>query len=435
MAKSLNIKLPKDILAAPENVRRAVLETLRTAMKLPKEVPLVRGDGPVEHKLWERNSDELMADTEDAFYEWLIQPATERMADLFIALGLSLDGVKVEKAFSKEFDVYADQLVKARGGRKPNAKKALEELIKIGREKREAFLKYINDAKPLSKKDLRALDKLLRSKLAEYAQKTIEAFQVRAGMLAKIRNQADKEFFTTVGAYVDRYPETVKAAEREHTVLTIPEKRKADAEGRKVIIKPLTRQEAQAVEHAVQSAAEKISEVNERHINGIRQLVVRAKRERWSAERLAQELYDMYGEQNRDWRRVAITELAMADNDAYLSGVEEGETVVGMSSAGMCKQCEKLITSKTYIVTHDPEKMNEQYGHTHVWPGKTNFGRRVSEYWPCIPLHPNCRCRWHRISRFYKMVDGKLVMKTTAELIQEERARRGLPPDPNLKEE
>lgn len=430
----LNIKLPKDILNAPMSVRQSVLDTLRTAMALPKERSLITTGASDEHNMWTRNSDELMADAEDELYEWLVAPATERMADLFAALDLSLDDVKVEKAFSPEFDAFDDQLRKAKGDGRRSAKRALSDLIAISKQKREAFLKYINDANPLSKKQLNALEKLLRSKLPEYAAKTIEAFQVRAGLLAKIRNESDKQFFSTVGAYVDRFPETIRAAEREHTVLTIPEKRKAETEGRKVTILPLTKQEAQAVEHAAHSAAEKITEVNERHIAGIRQLVVRAKKERWSAQRLAQELYDLYGEQNRDWRRVAITELAMAENDAYLSGVEEGETVVGMSAAGACKYCVQLITSKTFIVTHDPEKMTEQYGYTHVWPGKTNFGRRVSEYWPCIPLHPHCRCRYHRISRFYKMEGDKLVLKTTAELIQEERARRGLPPDPNLKD-
>jgi hypothetical protein len=48
-------------------------------------------------------------------------------------------------------------------------------------------------------------------------------------------------------------------------------------------------------------------------------------------------------------------------------------------------------------------------------------------------MHPNCRCRWHRISRFYKVGnDGKLNLKSTAELIQEEREKRGMKPDPNL---
>lgn len=48
-------------------------------------------------------------------------------------------------------------------------------------------------------------------------------------------------------------------------------------------------------------------------------------------------------------------------------------------------------------------------------------------------MHPNCRCRWHRISRFYKLGNnGKLERKSTVELINEERAKRGLAPDKEL---
>jgi hypothetical protein len=87
-------------------------------------------------------------------------------------------------------------------------------------------------------------------------------------------------------------------------------------------------------------------------------------------------------------------------------------------------------------VTKDPKKMGITYLHEmeYVWVGKTNYGRKVSEYIPCIPLHPNCRHRYHKLSRFYEVgADGRPKLRDVKDLIQEERRRRGLGDDPNLK--
>ena len=105
-----------------------------------------------------------------------------------------------------------------------------------------------------------------------------------------------------------------------------------------------------------------------------------------------------------------------------------------MGAVGACKHCEKLIIGKQVTFTKKPPKTDTYTGDVKtVWMGTTNYGRRVSEYVAAIPLHPHCRCRWHRISRFYKLGEnGKLVLKDTAELINEERAKRGLAPDKSL---
>jgi len=424
----LKIKLPKDIMSLPEKDRQEIVGVLAEAMRLPPVMKVTKAGGD-EHNMWSRNGDPLLAEAEDAFYEALVTPAQEMMADVFIALDLSLDGVDMEKSFSADYDAYIG-LLKS----KNNGKRRIQELIELNKAKRDKFLKYIQDANPFSKKQLKKLDELMRSKLPDYA-KVAEDFMIRAGFLGKIRNEAEKQAFETAGAFIDRFPQTIEAAEKEGVVLTLRDKEKAKAEGRKVMILPLTPQESRAVRHAELHCADKITEISERHRAGVRQLVIRAQKERWSAQKLAQELFDAYGEQNRDWRRVAITELAFATNDAYLSGVEEGETVVGMGAENACKYCKQLVIGKTFTVIHKlPKVMDYKTEMQSVWVGKTNYGRKASEYIPAIPMHPNCRCRWHRISRFYKVgEDGKLVLKTTAELIQEERARRGLPPDPNLK--
>lgn len=427
----VNISLPKDIQDAPVEVREQVLATLRQAMALPAVMQVTRVGGN-EHNMWERNHDELLADAEDELYDLLQNRSAERMAEVFTALGLSLDGVDLEKAFTPEYDAYVG-LMKSKTGWMGNAKRKLSDLVYAAKDAREAFLKYVQDANPLKKNELAKLDKLLKSKLPDYA-KQIEEFTVRAGFIGKIRSEVERGNMQAVGILVDRFPETIQAAKKESVVLTMREYRVATSEGKKVTILPLTAYESRAVEHAQHSAADKVTEVDERHRAGIKQVVLRAKKERWSPAKLEQTLYDMYGDQNRDWRRVAITELAMADNDAFLAGCAEGDQVVGMGSVDACKHCKEYIIGKQFtVLQHPPENPTYEDEMTHVWAGKTNYGRKVASYVPCAPMHPNCRCRWHRISRFYKMDDkGSFVLRSAAELINEERVRRGMAPDPNL---
>lgn len=413
-------------MSLPESDRQDIIGVLAEAMRLPPVLKVTHQGGD-EHNMWSRNGDPLLADTEDEFYHILVNTAQERLADVFVALDLPTEGISMEKAFTDEFRAF-ESLQKS----KNNGKHQISDLINANRGKREKFLQYIQDMNPFSKQQLKKLDNLLKKRIPKYA-KIAEDFAVRAGFLGKIRNQAERENFETLGALLDRFPETIQASEKQGMVLTLREKEKAEAQGRKVKILPLTPQETRAVKHAEQSCASKITEVDQRQMDGIKQLVLRAQKERWSAQKLAQELFDLYGDQNRDWRRVAITELSMATNDAYLTGLAEGETVIVPHVEGTCKHCANLLEGKEFkVLANPPERETYDTDMNYVWAGKSNFGRRTAEWRPCLPLHPCCRHRAVRLSRFYKIQDGKTVLKTTAELINEERAKRGMAPDPNM---
>lgn len=429
--KKLNIALPKDLKDQPLEVRQAIMEQLQQAMGLPKVLSVTTKGGADEHNMWSRSDDPLMGDAEDDFYDALVDPSIQRMADVFALLGLSLEGVDVEKSFTDEFSTYEGELLlKGKNKRKPK-RDLLGDLIEASRKKRKLFMAYIQAMNPFTKAEMKRLDDILKKPLPKYAAIT-EDFMVRASLIGKIRNEAEKGNFATMGVLVDRFPSTIELAKRENTVLTVREQDIKASEGKKVTVLPLTALESKAVEHAEQSAANKVSEVNDRQMHGIRQVVLRAQKERWTPKKLEQELFDLFGEQNRDWRRVAITELSMATNDAYLSGLEEGETVVGMGAESACAHCKKHVIGKELTVTHQLPKETYDFEEHYVWAGKTNFGRRVASYIPCAPMHPNCRCRWHRLSRFYKMEEGKHVMKETWEMIQEERLKRGIGLDPKL---
>lgn len=425
----MQIILPENLKELPSSQKGEVVEAIAKALNVRPVVSIIRPE--LEGRsVWGRNDEELLADAEDEFYEALIRPDMENMAELIAALGLSEEKVNIEKSFESEFFGFEDILIKA----KNNGQHRISDLIRLSKLKRKDFLKYIQNGSNWAREKLQQIEAILKQGLPDYA-KLAEKLSVRAAFIAKIRGKADSEALDTLGAYVDRFPETISMAEHEGIVLNLRQKQEAEVQGKKVEILPLQPQEVRTVENGVLRTAEKITEIQDKHRARVKELVLQAINGRWSAQQLAQALFDEFGDQNRDWRRVAITELAMATNDGYLAGCEEGDQVWVPPVSGACKYCVKYLEGKVFIVTHDPAKMGNDYNQEmhNVWVGKSNFGRNTSTYIPCIPLHPHCRHRYHKLSRFYKVVDGKPVLKTSAELIQEERARRGMPPDENLK--
>lgn len=426
------LTLPKSLLDLPDTDRDAIVMVLLEASGLPKEKVLPHRMTGDEHNVWMRNGDELLADAEDELYEWLAKWEATRIADLIHGLGLPLPE-DLEKSFEPEFHAFEDVLIKAKDSGRNRMSRFIKDMTKRAQQKAKQFMEWTQDGSPLSNAHMKKLEETLSRNLPNYARKA-EDYAIRAGFIGKIRGEAEKKGFETLGAILDRIPQSIALAEKKGVVLTLRHQQKEAEAGRKVEIMPLTPSEANAVKHASQHAGDKITEISAKHMAGVRQLVMVAKKERWSAAKLAQELFDKFGDHNRDWRRVAITELAFAANDGYLSGCEEGDTLIGMGAVGACKHCENLIIGKQVTFTKNPPMNDTFEGDIKtVWVGKTNYGRRVAEYVAAIPLHPHCRCRWHRISRFYKMgKNGKLVLKDTAELINEERAKRGLAPDKSI---
>jgi hypothetical protein len=117
-------------------------------------------------------------------------------------------------------------------------------------------------------------------------------------------------------------------------------------------------------------------------------------------------LREKLGVLNRDWRRIAITETAMAISNGQLASVaDSGEwEAVWVAGPNACPFCRKMFGRVFWVVPRFKVGMNPQ---DVIWPGKHNVGRSPSLYrkdgtmrtpaelwWPCIPAHPNCMCLW-----------------------------------------
>ena len=124
---------------------------------------------------------------------------------------------------------------------------------------------------------------------------------------------------------------------------------------------------------------------------------------------LQQQLLDEFGILNRDWRRVAITEIGENANQGFIGYMDPGSKVKRIEAyEGACPFCKKINGMVFDVVS--PDKENKD-GWKEVWLGKTNIGRSASprkrigdelvdrlesEKWYPAPglQHPNCRGRW-----------------------------------------
>ncbi|ENE5752110.1 hypothetical protein ABNO07_003588 [Salmonella enterica subsp. enterica serovar Bareilly] len=120
-------------------------------------------------------------------------------------------------------------------------------------------------------------------------------------------------------------------------------------------------------------------------------------------------LFDTFGELNRDWRRIAITEAGEAQLQGMIAGTAPGGKVKRVEQYAMaCAFCKKIDgVIATVVDANHPNKDPD----TMIWAGKNNIGRSASPrkrvgnqlvnrtpdemYWlPAGLAHPHCRGRW-----------------------------------------
>ena len=177
----------------------------------------------------------------------------------------------------------------------------------------------------------------------------------------------------------------------------------------------LTPVELSAVHIAKARAAENISDVSAtiRHkmktmvIEHVQAQVLGMPQGQYTA--LRQRLFDSFGQLNRDFRRIAITEAGECLNQGFIAAQKPGGKVRRQEAyKGVCPFC-KSINGKVFSVV-DPTAPKKD-GETEVWVGKTNIGRSASArrragktmeerpsnemWWPAAGVqHPHCRGAW-----------------------------------------
>jgi len=205
---------------------------------------------------------------------------------------------------------------------------------------------------------------------------------------------------------------------------------------------------AAAITLAEVQAADAVQKVDERVRAAIKTQVISAHKENKSAAQLASDLYwmkrdrpelrddhepkpelsDSTAEQlQRDWMRVAKTELAIIHENGKLAQHEKQarESMQDDSKAayfvfdghpGACPECKARFGTVARLLprgevgnqSNDGIALyfkDDPYASIVIWQGKTNVGFRQKEWRTTVPMHPWCRCRWLRIDPEYQEYD------------------------------
>lgn len=124
---------------------------------------------------------------------------------------------------------------------------------------------------------------------------------------------------------------------------------------------------------------------------------------------LETKLFDAFGDLNRDWRRIAITEAGEAQLQGLVANSKPGTKLRRIEQyRNACAFCRSIHDKVVTVVDANAPKKDPD---TEVWAGKNNIGRSASpqkrvgnklinrqpdEMWhlPAGLAHPNCRGRW-----------------------------------------
>jgi len=165
-----------------------------------------------------------------------------------------------------------------------------------------------------------------------------------------------------------------------------------------------------SIEFAEEQAAEDIVDLSQKQYKRFHDTVVTAQKNRVTPRKLETELFQTFGDMNRDWRRIAETEIGNNVNNAKLITELNRERVGGdyvfmrgMSSPMACPWCRDEVHMKVVVVLEEPptgsgDKIEiDGKTYTAIWPGKSNVGRARRNWWIASGTqHPHCQCSWVR---------------------------------------
>lgn len=189
-----------------------------------------------------------------------------------------------------------------------------------------------------------------------------------------------------------------------------------------------------SMQFAEDRAAENIVDLTNRQYKAIHDVIVTAQQNRVSPRQLESDLFHTFGEMNRDWRRIAETEIATNVNNAALITELARERVdgdyvymKGLSSPRACKWCWSEVHNKVFVLLDAPPTGGgdqveiDGKTFTAIWPNKSNVGRARRDWWVASGTqHPHCQCTFVRYTPGYE----KYFEKFEAAMAQASEAAR-----------
>ena len=145
-----------------------------------------------------------------------------------------------------------------------------------------------------------------------------------------------------------------------------------------------------------------VTQTNDQVRSSIRDTVLRGIIDKRSKGQVAQDLFNRLGNINRDWKRIADTEIVNTSNLAGIlqevNDAPEGEKVYfrRYELPGCCSKCAK-VNGKIVLWSDVPlqdDKIKDKFADTAIWEGKQQDSGKTSLV--TGTLHPNCRGGWIR---------------------------------------
>jgi hypothetical protein len=164
----------------------------------------------------------------------------------------------------------------------------------------------------------------------------------------------------------------------------------------------LSRREQAMYQAAQDWAAAKVTHLNNVIKDEIKDTILYGIREHRGKAQIAQDLFNKMGGLNRDWKRIADTELVNTSNLAGImeevSHTPEGEKVYfkRYELPGCCDKCAKIdgmivLWSDTPL---DDDHIKDPHAKIAIWEGKAQDKKMTTVV--TGTLHPNCRGGWAR---------------------------------------
>ena len=168
---------------------------------------------------------------------------------------------------------------------------------------------------------------------------------------------------------------------------------------------------------AEQHAGELITGLTDNAKKRVISEIIQGQREQIGPRELETRLFRTYINVNRDWRRIAQTEMANNINSGYvLTELNKGTKYLqGISGSTACPFCKEHVDGQVVVIGEEPNSTGFVFDKTldrevpYVWPGKSNYGRSMRDWWVSSGAqHPNCRCAWQNYEPGFEEYDDKL---------------------------
>lgn len=254
--------------------------------------------------------------------------------------------------------------------------------------------------KPLAKKDwskiLDAIDGYLTKNTKSLAEKMASKGAAVGSLLNRLERTKAVADVSTLG-----YAELAKQLPKKFKVTTVAKKFSWNPDA------------TVNLHFRVDNIADHVTDTNNKVKAGIKRVLSDGLQQQSSPKEIAGNLFGEFGKWNKDWERIANTEVQNSTVDGEmiteLSDAKPGEDIymIGAGSASACNICHRDVIGKVVKLLSAPpsggdEGIDDSYTDTAIWPGKNSIGHGAKEKWTAIVRHPFCGCR---LVRWYPAED------------------------------